>query len=244
MAQMLSAMTMMDTVPTAPAIMPNQAICLDAPMSGSGITVVSRQAVLPDGPPSAIGDLTLSVSDLPMLSCHYIQKGLFFPAPDVPMASLVSLLVSSLSRALAIFPALAGRFVTLPDDRIVIRCNDAGVDFHHAVAPALSLNDFLLPNADVPTRLTKDLFPMDRTVSYEGHRRPLTSFQLLCSATAPSSSASSPTTPSWAALPSGTFITPGPPFAAARRPSCRTSAATSLASQRPSSALPAAWAPP
>ncbi|XP_048565234.1 protein ENHANCED PSEUDOMONAS SUSCEPTIBILITY 1-like [Triticum urartu] len=179
MAQMLSAMTMtMDTVPTAPAIMPAQPICLDAPLSGSGIAVLSRQAVHPDGPPSALGDLTLSVSDLPMLSCHYIQKGLFFPAPDVPMASLVSLLVSSLSRALAVFPALAGRFVTLPDDRIVIRCNDAGVEFRHAVAPALSLNDFLVPNADVPTRLTKDLFPMDRTVSYEGHRRPLTSFQL------------------------------------------------------------------
>jgi hypothetical protein len=35
-----------------------------------------------------------------------------------------------------------------------------------------------VPNADVPTKLTKDLFPMDRTVSYDGHRRPLASFQL------------------------------------------------------------------
>ncbi|KAM0884182.1 hypothetical protein ACQ4PT_031160 [Festuca glaucescens] len=173
MAQMLPAMTMLDA---ASAIMPKQPICVEAP--ASGITVLSRQPVRPDGPPSAIGDLTLSVSDLPMLSCHYIQKGLFFPAPDVPMASLVSLLVSTLSRALAIFPALAGRLVTLPDDRVVIRCNDAGVEFHHAVAPALSLDDFLVPNADVPTKLTKDLFPMDRTVSYDGHRRPLTSFQL------------------------------------------------------------------
>ncbi|KQK10631.1 protein ENHANCED PSEUDOMONAS SUSCEPTIBILTY 1 [Brachypodium distachyon] len=184
MAQMLSAMAMMDAVPSASSIMQQPKAqdisTVDAPLSGSGsgITVVSRHAVRPDGPPSAVGDLTLSVSDLPMLSCHYIQKGLFFPAPDVPMASLVSLLLSSLSRALAVFPALAGRLVTLPDDRIVIRCNGAGVEFHHAVAPALSLDDFLVPNADVPTGLTKDLFPMDRTVSYEGHRRPLTSFQV------------------------------------------------------------------
>jgi len=179
MAQMISTMPMLDAAPAASAIMAPKlqaaAACLDAPPSG--ITVVSRQHVRPDAA-SAIGDLTLSVSDLPMLSCHYIQKGLFFPAPDLPMPSLVSLLLSSLSRALAVVPALAGRLVTLPDDRIVIRCNDAGVDFLHAVAPGLSLDDFLVPDADVPTKLTKDLFPMDQTVSYEGHRRPLTSFQV------------------------------------------------------------------
>ncbi|GJM92526.1 hypothetical protein PR202_ga09003 [Eleusine coracana subsp. coracana] len=173
-------MTMVDASPAASAIiMPKlqaAASCLDAPAS-SGITVVSRQHVRPDAA-STIGDLTLSVSDLPMLSCHYIQKGLFFPAPDLPMSSLVSLLVSSLSRTLAVVPALAGRLVTLPDDRIVVRCNDAGVEFHHAVAPGLSLDDFLVPGADVPVRLTKDLFPMDRTVSYDGHRRTLASFQV------------------------------------------------------------------
>ena len=91
MAQMISTMPMVDAAPAVSAIMPKlgQAACLDAP--ASGITVVSRQHVRPDAA-SAIGDLTLSVSDLPMLSCHYIQKGLFFPAPDLPMSSLVSLL--------------------------------------------------------------------------------------------------------------------------------------------------------
>ncbi|EEE55688.1 hypothetical protein OsJ_04109 [Oryza sativa Japonica Group] len=175
MAQMLSAVAMVGAASAASPIVTKSLVGVDAP--ASGITVVSRQDVRPDGA-SAVGDLTLSVSDLPMLSCHYIQKGLFFPAPDVPMASLVSLLMSSLSRALAIFPTLAGRLVTLPDDRVVIRCNDAGVEFRHAVAPNLSLDDFIVPDADVPTKLTKDLFPMDRTVSYDGHRRPLTSFQV------------------------------------------------------------------
>ncbi|KAM0877468.1 hypothetical protein ACQ4PT_035461 [Festuca glaucescens] len=162
-------------VEAAPMAVLNQMVCATVP--APIITVVSKQTVLPEGA-SPVGDLKLSVSDMPMLSCHYIQKGLFFPPTGTPMARLVSSLVSSLARALGVFPALAGRLATLPDGRIVIRCEDAAVEFYHAVAPALSLHDFLVPDADVPTRLTKDLFPMDRTVSYEGHRRPLTSFQV------------------------------------------------------------------
>uniref|UniRef100_A0ACD5TFP1 Uncharacterized protein n=1 Tax=Avena sativa TaxID=4498 RepID=A0ACD5TFP1_AVESA len=165
-------------VEAAPMAVLTQKVC--ASVAAPTINVVSKQTVLPRDA-SPVGDLKLSVSDMPMLSCHYIQKGLFFPPTGTPMARLVSSLVSSLSRALGVFPALAGRLVTLPDGRIVIRCgddgDDAAVEFYHAVAPALSLGDFLVPDADVPTRLTKDLFPMDRTVSYEGHRRPLTSFQ-------------------------------------------------------------------
>uniref|UniRef100_A0A0E0DS91 Acetyltransferase n=1 Tax=Oryza meridionalis TaxID=40149 RepID=A0A0E0DS91_9ORYZ len=169
---------MVEAASAAPAtvVVPlTQTLCAKAP--AASVTVVSKQTVRPDGA-SAVGDVKLSVSDMPMLSCHYIQKGLFFPPPGVPIASLVSSLVCVLSRALAVFPALAGRLVTLDDGRIVIRCDGVAVEFYHAVAPALSLGDFLVPNADVPTRLTKDLFPMDRTVSYDGHRRPLTSFQL------------------------------------------------------------------
>ncbi|EEC79316.1 hypothetical protein OsI_20158 [Oryza sativa Indica Group] len=169
---------MVEAASAAPAtvVVPlTQTLCANAP--ATSVTVVSKQTVRPDGA-SAVGDVKLSVSDMPMLSCHYIQKGLFFPPPGVPIASLVSSLVCALSRALAVFPALAGRLVTLDDGRIVIRCDGVAVEFYHAVAPALSLGDFLVPNADVPIRLTKDLFPMDRTVSYDGHRRPLTSFQL------------------------------------------------------------------
>ncbi|GJM88748.1 hypothetical protein PR202_ga05301 [Eleusine coracana subsp. coracana] len=157
---------------------PNKMSCTDVP----AISVVSNQTIRPACPTSApVGDLKLSVSDMPMLSCHYIQKGLFFPPPPpgVPTSSLVSSLAASLSRALGVFPALAGRLVTLPDGTIVIRCdsNTAAVEFRHALAPSLSLRDFLVPDADVPTWLTKGLFPMDRTVSYDGHARPLASFQ-------------------------------------------------------------------
>ncbi|KAF8644202.1 hypothetical protein HU200_066519 [Digitaria exilis] len=96
----------------APAIAPPNGMgCKDA--LAPAITVVSKQTVRPSGASAAVGDLRLSVSDMPMLSCHYIQKGLFFPPPP------------------------------------------PGV-----------------------TMLTNSLFPMDRTVSYGGHARPLTSFQL------------------------------------------------------------------
>lgn len=176
MAPPISADVVVEAAPAAPKAVLNQMVCATVP--APIISVVSKQTVLPEGA-SPVGDLKLSVSDMPMLSCHYIQKGLFFPPTGTPMARLVSALASSLARALGVFPALAGRLATLPDGRIVIRCgDDAAVEFYHAVAPTLSLGDFLVPDADVPTRLTKDLFPMDRTVSYEGHRRPLTSFQV------------------------------------------------------------------
>ncbi|KAJ4795799.1 HXXXD-type acyl-transferase family protein [Rhynchospora pubera] len=140
------------------------------------VTILSKRTILPDSP-SAMPDLKLSVSDLPMLSCHYIQKGLFFPKPNIPMSSLVSLLVSSLSRALTIIPAFAGRFTTYPDGRIFISCNDAGVDFYHATAPRLSLASLLPPSSDVPKPIN-NLFPMDSTISYQGHFHPLAAFQL------------------------------------------------------------------
>jgi Transferase family len=148
------------------------ASAIDSP----SVTVLSKRTVFPDCP-STMADLKLSVSDLPMLSCHYIQKGLFFPKPNIPIPSLLSLLLSSLSRALTIIPAFAGRFTTYPDGRIFISCNDAGVEFYHAIAPHLSLSSLLPHSSDVPKPINS-LFPMDRTISYQGHFHPLAAFQL------------------------------------------------------------------
>ncbi|KAJ0984081.1 hypothetical protein J5N97_002437 [Dioscorea zingiberensis] len=124
-------------------------------------------------------DLKLSVSDLPMLSCHYIQKGLLFSQPPLPISILLSLLSHSLSRALTLFPALAGRLTTRSDHRIFITCNDAGTDFIHAMAPTLTIAD-LLPacsSSDVPKSF-KDFFTLDYTLSYHGHFQPLSAFQV------------------------------------------------------------------
>jgi Transferase family len=140
------------------------------------VTILSKRTVFPHCP-TAMADLKLSVSDLPMLSCHYIQKGLFFPQPNIPTSSLISLLVSSLSQALTIIPAFAGRLTTYPDGCIFISCNDAGVEFYHATALHLTLLSLLLPSSDVPKAIN-NFFPMDSTTSYQGHFRPLAAFQL------------------------------------------------------------------
>ncbi|KAJ3668884.1 hypothetical protein LUZ60_010834 [Juncus effusus] len=153
-------------------------IDLSSPMEASfnpSVTILSKRTIYPDIE-SSMEDLKLSVSDLPMLSCHYIQKGLFFSRPHIPIPSLISLLASSLSRSLSIFPVLAGRLITHPDGRIFISCNDAGVEFYHAKAPRLSLLSLLPPSSDVPKPM-KDFFPMDFTISYQGHFRPLAAFQ-------------------------------------------------------------------
>lgn len=155
----------------APALAP-----ASVPIASSPVAILSKCTICPDQK-STLGDLKLSVSDLPMLSCHYIQKGLFLPAPQVPAHSAVGLLKKSLSRALSFFPPLAGRLCTDPDGAIYISCNDAGVEFSHAVAPALSVPQLLPKGADVPWAV-KSLFVLDGAVSYQGHYRPLAAFQV------------------------------------------------------------------
>lgn len=123
-------------------------------------------------------DLKLSVSDLPMLSCHYIQKGLIFSQPPIPIPLLLPLLTQSLAKVLTFFPALAGRLTTGADHRIFITCNDAGVDFIHAIAPTLVTSDVLpFSFSDVPKHF-KQFFTLDYTLSYSGHFQPLSGFQL------------------------------------------------------------------
>ncbi|GMH15388.1 hypothetical protein Nepgr_017229 [Nepenthes gracilis] len=125
---------------------------------------------------STIGDLKLSVSDLPMLSCHYIQKGGLFAHPAIPMTNLIALLKSGLSTALTHFPPLAGRMVTDSEGYVYITCNDAGADFVYATAKHISVLDILAPT-DVPD-VVKEFFGFDRTVSYDGHFNPIMAVQV------------------------------------------------------------------
>ncbi|KAG0447168.1 hypothetical protein HPP92_028449, partial [Vanilla planifolia] len=142
----------------------------------SAVTILSKATILPDK--KSNGDLLkLSVSDLPMLSCHYIQKGLFFPPPPIPIRSLLSHLTHPLSRALSAFPALTGRLYTDSDGHIFISCTDTGVDFSFAVAPSLTLPILLPPSSDVPLQV-KSLFSLDGAVSFDGHFLPIAAFQL------------------------------------------------------------------
>ncbi|KAG4953315.1 hypothetical protein JHK87_038909 [Glycine soja] len=138
-------------------------------------TMLSKCTVFPDQK-STLGNLKLSVSDLPMLSCHYIQKGCLFTHPNLPLHSLIPLLKSALSRTLSLFPPLAGRLITDSHGYLYISCNDAGVDFIHANATCLRICDLLSP-LDVPQSF-KDFFSFDRKVSYTGHFSPILAVQV------------------------------------------------------------------
>ncbi|XP_047329048.1 uncharacterized acetyltransferase At3g50280-like [Impatiens glandulifera] len=138
--------------------------------SPSNVTVISKCTVFPDQK-SSMEDLKLSVSDLPMLSCHYIQKGVLFTRPSIPIDFIISLLKHALSRTLSLFPPLAGRLTTDHHGYVYITCNDAGADFIHAVGPTLHIRDILSP-IHVPES-AKSFFSLDRTVSYDGHFKPI-----------------------------------------------------------------------
>ncbi|KAK2377142.1 putative acetyltransferase [Trifolium repens] len=135
-------------------------------MPSSSPTLFSKCTIIPDQK-STIGNLKLSVSDLPMLSCHYIQKGCLFTKPSIPFHNLIPIIKTALSRTLSIFPPLAGRLTTDSDGYVYITCNDAGVDFITANATELYIHD-LLSTIDVNESF-KDFFTFDRKVSYSGH---------------------------------------------------------------------------
>ncbi|KAK1312332.1 putative acetyltransferase [Acorus calamus] len=134
------------------------------------VKIISKCTVTPSTP-STLGHLKLSVSDLPMLSCHYIQKGLLFPDPPIPIERFLSLLKSSLSLTLSHFPALAGNLSTDPTSGVIsISCSDSGAHFIHANADSLSLSDILSD--------ARPLFALDGAVSHDGHRLPISAFQV------------------------------------------------------------------
>ncbi|XP_057981712.1 uncharacterized acetyltransferase At3g50280 [Malania oleifera] len=143
--------------------------------SYSSPTVVSRCTVVPEQK-SSMGDLRLSISDLPMLSCHYIQKGCLYTRPPLEVDELVALLKRHLSQALTLFPPLAGRLITDSAGYVYITCNDAGALFIHANSTANRVRDVLVPG-DVP-EFVEEFFAFDRTVSYTGHSNPIMAVQV------------------------------------------------------------------
>ncbi|XVE52543.1 hypothetical protein DITRI_Ditri02bG0130200 [Diplodiscus trichospermus] len=144
-------------------------------MPSSPLILVSKSTIFPDQK-SNLGDIKLSVSDLPMLSCHYIQKGCLFTRPAIPIHSLVSLLKQSLSKTLSFFAPLAGRLFTDQDGYIYITCNDAGVEFNHSKCDTWFISDVIRP-IHVP-ELVKEFFSFDKTVSYQGHHKPIMAVQV------------------------------------------------------------------
>ncbi|KAK6135850.1 hypothetical protein DH2020_030416 [Rehmannia glutinosa] len=146
-------------------------------MVSQSLSLLSKCTVFPNQK-STLGDLKLSVSDLPMLSCHYIQKGGLFTKPPFSIPDLISLLKNSLSQTLTHFPPLAGRLTTDQNGYVYITCNDAGVEFIHANGSHIHVRDLLgSTDGDVPEAV-KGCFAFDQTVSYEGHFRPILAVQV------------------------------------------------------------------
>ncbi|GMI71403.1 hypothetical protein like AT5G01210 [Hibiscus trionum] len=144
-------------------------------MPSSLANLVSKCTIFADQK-SHVETLKLSVSDIPMLSCQYIQKGVLLTAPPFSFDDLVLFLHQSLSTTLSYFPPLAGRLITDSDGHVHIDCNDAGIDFLVVKSPTLSVNDILCPG-DVPD-CVKEFFTFDKTLSYSGHFKPLAAVQV------------------------------------------------------------------
>ncbi|XP_071734417.1 protein ENHANCED PSEUDOMONAS SUSCEPTIBILITY 1 [Rutidosis leptorrhynchoides] len=137
--------------------------------------IISKTTVYPTTK-STLPNLKLSTSDLPMLSCHYIQKGNLFLQPPIPFSDLVHRLKQSLSITLTHFPPLAGRLVTDSNGYIYITCNDFGAQFVHANATHVSVND-IVSSLHVPD-VIKTFFAFDRMVSYDGQFNPILAVQV------------------------------------------------------------------
>lgn len=146
-------------------------------MVSQSLPIVSKCRVSPDQK-SSLTELKLSVSDLPMLSCHYIQKGGLFAQPPLPISDLLSLLKRSLSQSLTHFPPLAGRLTTDASGHVYITCNDAGVEFIHANGSHIHVSDLLgSADGDVPDAV-KSCFAFDHAISHSGHFRPVLAVQV------------------------------------------------------------------
>uniref|UniRef100_A0A7N0T6S0 BAHD acyltransferase n=1 Tax=Kalanchoe fedtschenkoi TaxID=63787 RepID=A0A7N0T6S0_KALFE len=60
---------------------------------------------------------------------------------------------------------------------VYIACNDSGAGFIHANANRITIREVLSPYSDVPD-CCKEFFAMDRTVSYDGHFKPILTVQV------------------------------------------------------------------
>ncbi|XP_071686442.1 uncharacterized acetyltransferase At3g50280 [Rutidosis leptorrhynchoides] len=141
----------------------------------NSVNIISKCTVYPHTN-STTKSLQLSVSDLPMLSCQYIQKGVLLSQPP-SNTNIISLLKLSLSKTLSHFPPLAGRLSTDSSGHVHIICNDSGVEFLHATATHLHTHQILHLNTDVHPCF-KTFFAFDKTLSYAGHHQPIAAVQV------------------------------------------------------------------
>lgn len=121
--------------------------------------------------------LELTPWDLQLLQVDPIQRGLLFHIKPQSIKTLLDHLKNSLSHTLDFFPPLTGRLVAAPNTTSFhIECNNAGAEFIHAVAGAVSVSDILEPTY-VP-EIVHSLFPLNGVYNFDGTSKPLLAVQV------------------------------------------------------------------
>ncbi|KAL1541627.1 hypothetical protein AAHA92_25826 [Salvia divinorum] len=123
--------------------------------------------------------LELNPWDLRLLPIVPIQRGLIFHKP-AHSQNIIHHLKNSLSRALNSFPPLAGRLAATQHHdgtkSYFVDCNNAGAEFTHAAAAAVSVSDLIGPNY-IPD-IVYSFFPLDRVTNFEAISEPLLAVQV------------------------------------------------------------------
>lgn len=147
------------------------------------IEVISSCVVGTTPNATSISTLELTTWDLPLLQTTAIQKGLLFHKPHDSPQNLIHHLKHTFSLALDLFPPLAGRLATtaLDGDMVAffVDCNNAGAEFTHAVAAAVSVSDIVDPK--YTPQIVSSLFPLheaDLIMNLHGLSTPLLGVQV------------------------------------------------------------------
>ncbi|XP_042026818.1 uncharacterized acetyltransferase At3g50280-like [Salvia splendens] len=130
---------------------------------------------------NSLSRLELNPWDIRAFQTVPIQRGLIFYNPTSDSQSLIQHLKDSLSRTLDFFPRLAGRLVATPHGggmaSFSVDCNNAGAEFIHAIAPAISVSDIIDPSF-IP-EIVYSFFPANAGfTNFEGISKPLVSVQV------------------------------------------------------------------
>ncbi|KAH0719183.1 hypothetical protein KY285_015214 [Solanum tuberosum] len=134
--------------------------------------------------------IELTPWDILELQIEYGQEGVLFYMPtsqqvrEVTKAtnttSLIDHLRVSLSRVLDFFPPFCGRLTTTEQSGTTcffINCNDAGVQFNHAIADGVTVDDILDQSKCVP-HVVRDFFPLNGVQNIEATSQPFLGVQV------------------------------------------------------------------
>ncbi|XP_055815966.1 uncharacterized acetyltransferase At3g50280-like [Solanum dulcamara] len=134
--------------------------------------------------------IELTPWDILALQIDYAQSGLLYPMPTIEQvrdlskstntSSLIDHLRVSLARALDFYPPFCGRLETTTEQSgttsFFINCNNAGVEFNHAIADGVTIRDIIESNL-VP-HVVRDFFSLNGIQNQEATSQPCLAVQV------------------------------------------------------------------